>query len=434
MRNVKRSLKSIRYHWKRNVFIMAALLVVMVLLLGMASLKENVKDVVAATGRRIGADLTLRREGATSESFYRRNYYPAESVKEIEKWGEVNAADYISMANAKGVDVKEFPSHYQELSKQSFEDNGLDYYEDKYEGNEEAKAAGEITVIGVSSLEKAWEFKRRGAEVISGRGFDETDADRAVAVVSEMFLRNNPVKKVGDEITLKNVLNPGRTMTAEIIGVHTEAVESDLIAKSTCNYIYVPLEQCLKFNGGDIIQATFHTDAPERCDELAEDMKDLMKQETGGEFTVYEERMMYLAAITPLNGVAKTSRAMFYTVYAILLLILLMLSVRFFSECRKEIGIWISLGEKKRNILTQKVLESALPVLAGMAAGTCIALRMEETVGGWIAGSLGLSGCADFHIAAGYALEMVILTAVFETVVTAVILFRMFRLKGKELL
>lgn len=112
MRNVKRSLKSIRYHWKRNVFIMAALLVVMVLLLGMASLKENVKDMVAATGRRIGADLTLRRKGATSESFYRRNYYPAESVKEIEKWGEVKDVDYISMANAKGVDVKEFPSHY----------------------------------------------------------------------------------------------------------------------------------------------------------------------------------------------------------------------------------------------------------------------------------------------------------------------------------
>lgn len=433
MRNIKRSLKNIRYHWKRNVFIMAALLIITTLLLGIASLTDNVKDMVAITGKHIGADLTLRRKDATSESFYRSNYYPAESVKEIEGWKEIKEVDYISMANAKGIDVKEFPSHYQKLSKQSFEENGWDYYEDKYEGNEEAKAAGEITVIGVSSLEKAWEFERRGAELISGRGFDQTDADCAVAVVSEKFLENNPVKKMGDEITLKNVLKPGRAMTVEIIGIHSETGESDLIAKSSCNYIYVPLKQCLEFNGGEIIQATFHTDEPEKADELAEDMKVLMKQETGEDFDVYEERMMYLSAITPLNGVAKTSRTMYYTVYAILLLILLMLSGRFFSESQKEIGIWLSLGEKKRNILAQKALECMLPVLAGMAAGTGTALIMEEKVGGWIAGSFGLSGCVDFHIAARYAVEMLVLTAAFETVMTMILIFRMIRLKRKEL-
>lgn len=77
---------------------------------------------------------------------------------------------------------------------------------------------------------------------MEGTGFSKADADRPVAVVSKRFMRWN-LLEVGQEITLRDPLDASREITLQVIGVHSGNVESDLVAHSSMNFIYIPAKQ-----------------------------------------------------------------------------------------------------------------------------------------------------------------------------------------------
>ena len=341
MRGVKRGIKNILFYWKRNLLFGAAFLVIAVILAFMASIQGNVAAAIEETGRRTDATLTIRVRDERAFSYDQDIYYPRELVRELESWEEVKGLDYLALANARGVDVKEVFSETQQSFQGASEEMGVDYY-----GSEAERNAGQITVIGSNDLEKTWKFKKRGAEVTEGEGISPENASQALAVVSERFLEWNMLK-IGDWITLVNAFDDTRTMKVKVIGTHSGNYDSGSIADAEMNYIYVPLDECLRFNGGAVVQTTAVIRDPKEIGALKEKLQDFL----GERYAIQEDSMRYLKAVTPLRGVQKVCGLMLGITCGILLLILVLVIGRMLLNLRKEIGLWWSLGETRMILL-----------------------------------------------------------------------------------
>ena len=245
---------------------------------------------------------------------------------------------------------------------------GVDYY-----GSEAERNAGQITVIGSNDLEKTWKFKKRGAEVTEGEGISPENASQALAVVSERFLEWNMLK-IGDWITLVNAFDDTRTMKVKVIGTHSGNYDSGSIADAEMNYIYVPLDECLRFNRGAVVQTTAVVRDPKEIGALKEKLQDFL----GERYAIQEDSMRYLKAVTPLRGVQKVCGLMLGITCGILLLILVLVIGRMLLNLRKEIGLWRSLGETRMILLVQTGTGILLPIFAGMIAGDAAACWLES--------------------------------------------------------
>ena len=368
MRGVKRGIKNILFYWKRNLLFGAAFLVIAVILAFMASIQGNVAAAIEETGRRTDATLTIRVRDERAFSYDQDIYYPRELVRELESWEEVKGLDYLALANARGVDVKEVFSETQQSFQGASEEMGVDYY-----GSEAERNAGQITVIGSNDLEKTWKFKKRGAEVTEGEGISPENASQALAVVSERFLEWNMLK-IGDWITLVNAFDDTRTMKVKVIGTHSGNYDSGSIADAEMNYIYVPLDECLRFNGGAVVQTTAVIRDPKEIGALKEKLQDFL----GERYAIQEDSMRYLKAVTPLRGVQKVCGLMLGITCGILFLILVLVIGRMLLNLRKEIGLWRSLGETRMILLVQTGTGILLPIFAGMIAGDAMSCWLES--------------------------------------------------------
>lgn len=368
MRGIKRGIESVLFYWKRSLLFGAAFLVIAVILAFLASIQGNVAAAIEETGRRTDATLTIRVRDATAFSYDQDIYYPLELVRELETWEEVKGLDYLALANARGVDVKEVFSETQQSFLEASEEMGVDYY-----GSEAERNAGEITVIGSNDLEKTWHFKKRGTEVTEGEGIAPGNASQASAVVSERFLEWNMLE-IGDWITLVNAFDDARTMKVKVVGTHSGNYDSGSVADAEMNDIYVPLDECLHFNGGAVVQTTAIVRDPKEIGALKERMQDFL----GERYAIQEDSMRYLRAVTPLRGVQKVCGLMLGIACGILFLVLILVIGRMLLNLRKEIGLWRVLGETKMILLAQTGTGILLPIFAGVIAGDAMSCGLES--------------------------------------------------------
>ena len=417
-----------KYYWKRNLLLIAAFAVVTVILLVIASLQDNVETAVSTLGSSIGADLKIRKKAAKFDSYHQKNFYSKEVTEGITKRKDVDRIDYMTMSNVVGEKVKAVHSTYRDMSQESADMMGIDYFTD-----DEERAASELTVIGVSDIKKAWEFEKRNAQIIEGRGFTAEDKDKAVAVVSKRFLKWNFLE-LGDEITLIDNTNPSAVMTLKIVGIHSESYESEATADSEMNFIYVPIEQELAFSGNKVFDTTLHVNNPENLNQISSDLKKDLKKATGEEFVTIPDKLTYLMASSPMKGVQKTCRTMFFVVYGMLLLMLLLITGRLIVGRKREIGTWLALGEHKGAIVRQMLAEILFPVFCGMALGGMAARIAERQIGAAVAGVLTSFKGIVFQIALSDMWIMAGLTLLAGAAMVCVIMFGITRKKPKELL
>ncbi len=414
MRSLHLGLKSIRYHWKRSALIGAVFLILMILLQLTVSLHQNVGTASERLESDIGADLNLRKAEAVPFSYYSGNYFKlgdAEAMLEIDG---IESLEYMTLSNVSGVTVEGVFEEYRSMSQQAKEGRGEDYWGEYYdaEGLGEARTAGNITLVGVENLEDAWEFEKWKDQVVEGTGFSKADADRAIAVVSERFMHWNFLK-VGQEITLRDPLDASREITLQVVGVHSSNMESSLVAHSSMNFIYIPAKQGLLFSDGMVMEVKYHTTDPGNTAMLKQELETKMRQATGEDFRVTEEKLTYLMALSPLNTVRKVCLWMLGTIVAVSVFLLILLTGHQLLGRRTEIGLWIAMGEQKKRVISQMTWELILPALTGIAGSGLLTGIFEKSIGDAMTAYFpffqGLSFQADMRVLLGGVLASAVL-------------------------
>lgn len=368
MNIVKRVKSYILFYWKKSVLILSVFTIMYSALFIILLTQENIDEMINNVGKNIGGILKIRVEEAAAYSYDESIYYPKKQMEKLEELEDVNTIEYIAMANARSEEAEPVFSELYALYHEGEEDHDI----------EDENGAGEITVIGVDDIDEVWEFKEREVKIRQGTGISDANKNDAVAVVSERFLQWN-LLEIGDEISLTNTFDSSDNITLRIVGAHSGNEDYGDPAANPMNYIYVPLNQCLALNDGKVIQTEIRIKNPQKTDDTVEKIKSILRTANGDEknFTIQKDCMEYLTAIIPLEGVKRVCNTMLLVVFGIFVLISYLLINNYVISKKKEMIIWLSLGEKKwKNFIQTEIEFLILSVCGGLAA--CIIVYIMQ--------------------------------------------------------
>lgn len=236
---------------------------------------------------------------------------------------------------------------------------------------------------GVRDLDSVSAFRNGESKIIAGSGI-APDTKNDIVVIEERVAKDNNLK-VGDKVKLNaNIQNPdGRLGTKEmdftVGGIYTNGIPDPRAyvppMAAPSNQIYVSPDGATRLDGkepgadgGVLKQATFTLRDPGDLDKLKQDAKAAGADLTIFPLTVNDKQ--YKTLVGPINKTADFASITVWLVAVAGTIILALIIASNLRERRKELGILLSLGEKKPKLLGQHLVEVvACAVLAiGFAA------------------------------------------------------------------
>ena len=225
------------------------------------------------------------------------------------------------------------------------------------------RVMGDVSIDGVLSLDGVSAFTSGESTLTSGTAIISEDKDKNVAVIEKTLAEQNSLK-VGDEIKVKSTTNTDEEVKLKVIGIYesTSEINEGAMrneAMNPYNKIYTPYTVANTLKGSSykdkVDSAVFYLDDPVNVDTFLEDGKNLNID--FDEYTLDANSREYEQMIKPIENVASFAKMTVIIVGvcgALILGLIIMLSIK---ERRSEIGILLSLGEKKYKVISQFIVE-----------------------------------------------------------------------------
>lgn len=246
---------------------------------------------------------------------------------------------------------------------------------------------GDVTLNGVNDFEMSTEYINGQSALIDGRGITEDDLDSNVVMIEETFAEENSLE-VGNVLKLKNA-DGDVDIEAKIVGIYKSYSEvSDQGFRNTSmlpyNSIIAPytLVNTVKNTGetDKVDSIKFYLDDPINVDEFIEFGEgtsiDLEK------YTLDAGNREYEYMMKPIENVASFSKTTIIIVTISGGLILALMIILSIKDRVNEIGILMSLGEKRIKIIGQFLIESlvvlAMSIGISMAAGNVVSNKISD--------------------------------------------------------
>ncbi len=193
-------------------------------------------------------------------------------------------------------------------------------------------------------------------ELVEGEAFEEDDED-AVIISYELASYNN--LEIGSEIKIKD--SDGESHTLTVTGIYQNKEEFN----NSYNLIYINTETGEKFltdeeyNNGNynITKAVFYLNDPENADEFKKEANKLITDLSDRYLTLDIDNQTYEQMISSIEGVAKFSRTILVIVVIAAIVVISLMVINSLKDRNYEIGVLLSLGEKKKKIIGQFIVE-----------------------------------------------------------------------------
>ncbi|MGL5352839.1 MAG: ABC transporter permease [Clostridium sp.] len=234
---------------------------------------------------------------------------------------------------------------------------------------------GDVTLIGTNEFSSASEIINGGGELISGSEITEDDLGKNIVMLEEQFATENSLS-VGGTMKLKNP-ETSEEFEVSIVGIYkSNATIDDNAFRNTAmmpyNKIYAPYTLVNIIKGTDYVgkvdSMKFFLDDPVNVDKFIEEGKnttiDFNTFILDGGTREYEQMM------APIENVASFSKVtlIIVTIFgAAILALIIMLSIK---ERINEIGILMSLGEKRIKIIGQFLVEIIVVLLVALSVSS----------------------------------------------------------------
>lgn len=249
----------------------------------------------------------------------------------------------------------------------------------------------DLAVSGVKSSELMKEFAEGIEKVVEGDPITDEDKGKKVALIEKQLAEHNDIA-IGDEIKIQNA-EGSSTLKLEVIGIYET---SDMSSQNDvappmfhpANKIYVPYESVKEITASKDKQATgidkaiYYLNDPENIEAFKEEGK-----KTDIDFELFKmdaHDTLYKKMIGPIENMATTSKWIIYLVSitgSIILGLIIMLTIK---ERRKELGILLSIGEKKGKLIGQLLVEVVcIAILAfslSIFTGEAVAQKMGDSL------------------------------------------------------
>ncbi|MGW1715249.1 FtsX-like permease family protein [Streptomyces sp. NPDC002156] len=352
MNFVKRAGQSLRARKARTVVLLAICVVICTLLLGGFLLQGATARQEAEARRTIGVDVTVSGKGLTSAVADRLGSSP--QVHRYTPWLPLDA---------EGLGVKPLRSGAPEDG----------------DGSTGARTQPSLALIGVRDSGLLLRFSYGSNRIMAGRGITPEDAGRAVALVERRLAEKNGIE-VGDTLRARSA-DGSRTVPLEVVGIYRDSTPDPSTWTPPHllpgNALYVPVGAVRRLSPGatDLTEAVFRIGSPEQAERLHAETRRLLG---AGAFDFRVNDKAYRDQVRPIQRVAAFAGLIVRVVAVAGALILGLVVTLQIRNRRDELGILLSLGEKKWKLIGQHTVEVAavaLPAVAVAALAGQLAVR-----------------------------------------------------------
>ncbi|MEU5343317.1 ABC transporter permease [Streptomyces sp. NPDC020766] len=231
-----------------------------------------------------------------------------------------------------------------------------------------AKTQHPLALIGVRDSGLLLPFSYGSNKITAGRGITPEDAGREVAVVEKRLAEKNGLK-VGDTIRARSA-DGKRTVPLRVVGIYRDPTPDPTrwtpphLLPGNALYAPVRTVRQLSPGAGDLAEAVFRIGSPEQAEQLHAEARRLLGT---GSFDFRVNDKAYKDQVRPIQRVGTLAGLIVRLIAvagALILGLIVMLQIR---ERRDELGMLLSLGEKKWKLIGQHTVEVAAVALPAVA-------------------------------------------------------------------
>lgn len=386
---MKRAILSMKKRVGTSLILMAVFLIVTNLVLAGFTIQNASKKAADAARKKLGADVTLSLD-------FDKLGQQAQETGEMPNPPKLNTKEADQLAKSKYV------KDYNYISNTFGISDGLKLV-GASEGEEEGKGKARMAAVrggsssgteidmnasfmieGVRKTALQESFKNGKSKIIDGKPITEQMKDQNVALMEKRLAELNNLK-VGDKVKVQSG-DKKETLEVEIIGIY-ETNEQAMGQQAPpimdpANKLYMPHSTMKKFEvdqGISSIQVVYFLKDPQNIEAFKKEAK-----KSKINFNYYKldaHDSLYKQMIGPIENISSTSQMIIYIVSiagAIILGLIIMLSIK---GRRKEMGILLSIGEKKWKLMAQFVVEVVCIAILAFGLSITTGAKVSQYIG-----------------------------------------------------
>ncbi|MES5938925.1 MULTISPECIES: FtsX-like permease family protein [unclassified Bacillus cereus group] len=389
MNFMKRAILSMKKRIGTSLILMAVFLIVTNLVLSGFTIQNASKKAADGARKKLGADVTL---GLDFDKLGQQ----ARETGEMPKPTKLNTKEADQLAKSKYVKDYNYIGNTFGISE-GLKLVGASEGEDEGKGKvgmaavrgssssgTEIDMNSSFMIEGVRKIALRESFKNGKSKIIDGKPITELMKDQNVALMEKRLAELNNLK-VGDKVKVQSG-DKKETLEVEIIGIY-ETNEQAMGQQAPpimdpANKLYMPYSTMKKLEvdqGISSVQVVYFLNDPQYIDAFKKEAK-----KSNIDFNYYKldaHDSLYKQMIGPIENISSTSQMIIYIVSiagAIILGLIIMLSIK---GRRKEMGILLSIGEKKWKLMAQFVVEVVCVAILAFGLSITTGAKVSQYIG-----------------------------------------------------
>ncbi|KWU58188.1 permease [Bacillus mycoides] len=388
MNFMKRAILSMKKRVGTSLILMAVFLIVTNLVLAGFAIQNASKKAADTARKKLGADVTLSLDfdklGQQARETGEMPNPPKLNTKEADQLAKSKyVKDYNYITNTLGISdgLKLVGASEGEEGKGKA---GMAAVRGGSGSGTEIDMNSSFMIEGVRKTALQESFKNGKSKIIDGKPITEQMKDQNVALMEKRLAELNNLK-VGDKVKVQSG-DKKETLEVEIIGIY-ETNEQAMGQQAPpimdpANKLYMPHSTMKKLEidqGISSIQFVYFLKDPQNIEAFKEEAK-----KSDIDFNYYKldaHDSLYKQMIGPIENISSTSQMIIYIVSiagAIILGLIIMLSIK---ARRKEMGILLSIGEKKWKLMAQFVVEVVCIAILAFGLSITTGAKISQFIG-----------------------------------------------------
>ncbi|PEW79543.1 permease [Bacillus cereus] len=389
MNFMKRAILSLKKRIGTSLILMAVFLIVTNLVLSGFTIQNASKKAADAARKKLGADVTLGLDfdklGQKAQETGEMPKPPQLDTKEIDQLAKSKyVKDYNYIANTFGISDGLKLVGASEGEEEGKGKVGMAAVRGGSSSGTEIDMNASFMIEGVRKTALQESFKNGKSKIIDGKPITEQMKDQNVALMEKRLAELNNLK-VGDKVKVQSG-DKKETLEIEIIGIY-ETNEQAMGQQAPpimdpANKLYMPHSTMKKLEvdqGISSVQVVYFLNDPQYIDAFKKEAK-----KSNIDFNYYKldaHDSLYKQMIGPIENISSTSQMIIYIVSiagAIILGLIIMLSIK---GRRKEMGILLSIGEKKWKLMAQFVVEVVCVAILAFGLSITTGAKVSQYIG-----------------------------------------------------
>ena len=249
--------------------------------------------------------------------------------------------------------------------------------------SEETSLDGDITISGINAYAYITGVQNETFTIKDGAYFDEDSNDKAM--ISYEFAELNDLK-VGDKFKIKNVYTE-KAIELEVIGIYDTSDD-----RANANTIYMNIDTAAKFLSDDdykdgkydVSNVSYYMINSDKAEEFVEKINTDFAELAENNMKIAVDTSEYDAMSSSIESVGSFATTILVIVIIAAIIIITLIVTINVKDRRYEMGVLLSLGAHKKNIIgqiaTELLIVGTLGFILASVSGTFLAKAMGQSI------------------------------------------------------